>query len=1488
MRGKKSINDEGIYQYNLEDAFTTFDGVTNTPKYWQKVKYDMIAKLENIGPFHLFFTLSCGDSRYDENFSTFLTDNGYILEYISCKDGSRETIVRGNKNGKEINKELNLFLQEDVNDSLHEMIRTNVLTATRNFNHRIESFKKEILYGHNNPMKIKHISYRVEFQGRGAAHIHGTLWLDIKKIEELIISKDNSKTVKPGDLSNAFMNLRHDTKLKDAEKVAIQRFTDTFISCSLNPKTVHKDLEKGQQIVQTIKEVNLHHCTRKCKSYEGKCRYAFPRFPLKETLVIDKNEMKTMTDQEPKNDKHRKILNDVESIIRDPEMVEFIMDQFTKGDTEEEYHENMSKRIDLLLQIAGEIKYEDYLTAIKGTRKFGSSVMLRRDVDEIWINNYNPEWALSWNANHDIQPVLDYFATITYVTDYWAKSDDQVTQHLKEAAESLKFEKNLKRKCQEMANTFLTHRQMSECEAYYKIFPNLHLKFSSLDTVFIPTDKKELRSRFLKKLDNDDGDLKHGTTVMGGREGLFLEKPDIVDKYCRRIINENNPQLAEMSLIQFAKMYQPIRRKNVTEEYEEREEEDNDFKDSAENKPIWTDEEDRITNYFITINPNYNQELLPNTIRLGNCQPGEISLWEKRLFPKAARFHKKKENNDPHRYFLSELMLYKGFTNEQQIGSQDESLCRDLYLKHKNDIQKVKNILLPFATGVEEARHYVEEALQSMEAQPSNVGDILDPEQEQEIAECQEIDNIHPDFVQLNPNDLDIENPSKQMIRSFRRIEIKTNEKILEDNRKLDTYQKEALHMAIKYAQNVALAKKGKCTNPEAPLIFIHGGAGSGKSTLINQIYQNVHTILQTEGDDPDCPYVLITAYTGTAAANINGQTLHTLFSFNFGSGYMSLSDKMRDEKRNLFKNLKMLIIDEISLVDADMLYKIDLRLREVTGIGSPFGNIAVIVLGDLMQMSPVTGRFIFLDPRDEQFHLSHNLDPLWRKFHCITLKENHRQGDDKAYAEMLNRIRVGKQTDEDIQKLKERVRNEAHDDIKKEKDALFIFGTNKNVNKMNNKRLKELNGEEHMISAICLHRTIKDFSPQEGKAGEVNKTPFQKELRLKIGAKVMLTYNVDTTDGLTNGARGELLDVLTDSKKNITKLIIRFENPNVGQEKRRCNPQIAAKYPLGTPIEKINFSFSISRSKKSIVNTASVIQFPVRLAFACTAHKVQGLTIAKPQRVIINVKDTFAAAMVYVMLSRVCSMSQIYILNEFNETKMYPNINAIAELFRLETLENDQNNKNESGLKIYSLNCRSLRKHFDDILTDSRVLRSNIICLQETWIEDDTPHRYEIPSYTYHPNSFGRGKGIVIFYKQDNFEHIADIKKENLQLTKLSSITVDVIVVYRSQTCPYDNLNEAIKKLLTVGKPSLVVGDFNFCFKDQTTSTKRFLIKSQFVQLIKEPTHSDGHILDQAYLLYNERRQEIITEVDSKYYSDHRGLSVIIRNKVSDNHILI
>ena len=132
-----------------------------------------------------------------------------------------------------------------------------------------------------NSLSLKDISYRVEFQGIEAAHIHGTLWLDVRKIETLPQFSKKNDDKEPGNLSNAFYKLRENSKLNDAEKDAIVILTDMFITCSLNAAII------SQSLVDISLAVNCHHCTRKC---EGKCKYGFPRFPLKETIVIDKNE----------------------------------------------------------------------------------------------------------------------------------------------------------------------------------------------------------------------------------------------------------------------------------------------------------------------------------------------------------------------------------------------------------------------------------------------------------------------------------------------------------------------------------------------------------------------------------------------------------------------------------------------------------------------------------------------------------------------------------------------------------------------------------------------------------------------------------------------------------------------------------------------------------------------------------------------------------------------------------------------------------------------------------------------------------------------------------------------------------------------------------------------------------------------------------------------------------------------------------------------
>ena len=123
------------------------------------------------------------------------------------------------------------------------------------------------------------------------------------------------------------------------------------------------------------------------------------------------------------------------------------------------------------------------------------------------------------------------------------------------------------------------------------------------------------------------------------------------------------------------------------------------------------------------------------------------------------------------------------------------------------------------------------------------------------------------------------------------------------------------------------------------------------------------------------------------------------------------------------------------------------------------------------------------------------------------------------------------------------------------------------------------------------------------------------------------------------------------------------------------------------------------------------------------------------------------------------------------------------------------------------------------------------------------------------------------------------------MQLSKFGSTNLDEITIYRSQNCSYDLLNKGIKKLLTPKKTTLILGDFNFCYKENTTSTKKFLVEHDFNQLVKEPTHIGGHILDQAYLSGDRLNMEYTAEVHAKYFSDHRGLLVTFKQKVDTSY---
>ena len=191
---------------------------------------------------------------------------------------------------------------------------------------------------------------------------------------------------------------------------------------------------------------------------------------------------------------------------------------------------------------------EQYEAALSVNKK-GYSIHYRRDVDETMVNTYNPEWISAWNGNMDFQLCLDYFAVITYISDYYCKDDSGTMQVLKESLKD-SMNEDLRSRLKKMVSVFLTHRQMGESEAYYRIIPNMHMKDSNVTAVFALTGFNP--SRYLEKVDDDMVDQCEKIIEVEGRTGKYQEKPSLYEKYLRRDCN-TQPHLQKLSYAQFVK-----------------------------------------------------------------------------------------------------------------------------------------------------------------------------------------------------------------------------------------------------------------------------------------------------------------------------------------------------------------------------------------------------------------------------------------------------------------------------------------------------------------------------------------------------------------------------------------------------------------------------------------------------------------------------------------------------------------------------------------------------------------------------------------------------------------------------------------------------------------------------------------------------------------------------------------------------------------------
>ena len=243
-----------------------------------------------------------------------------------------------------------------------------------------------------------------------------------------------------------------------------------------------------------------------------------------------------------------------------------------------------------------------------------------------------------------------------------------------------------------------------------------------------------------------------------------------------------------------------------------------------------------------------------------------------------------------------------------------------------------------------------------------------------------------------------------------------------------------------------------------------------------------------------------------------------------------------------------------------------------------------------------------------------------------------------------------------------------------------------------------------------------------------------------------------------------------------------------------------------------------------------------------------QGQTVAKPNNLVVDVTSSHQPGMVYVMFSRVCSMQQLHILDKLDPEKISVNDSVRTEAARMARVSMNANpcewmDPAKVGLRVCSLNCRSLRKHIGDVRTDPVLLQGDVICLQETWLEDGEGERgdYQLEGYQAFFASVGPGKGLAVFIKEGLRRlEVHTFIDANIQMTKISIKGLEILNIYRSQDEPLPSAAHHLRNLLDPRRDTLIIGDVNVC-ATKANPLRNFLEEEGFRQLVTLPTHIQG-----------------------------------------------
>ena len=725
-----------------------------------------------------------------------------------------------------------------------------------------------------------------------------------------------------------------------------------------------------------------------------------------------------------------------------------------------------------------------------------------------------------------------------------------------------------------------------------------------------------------------------------------------------------------------------------------------------------------------------------------------------------------------------------------------------------------------------------------------------------------------------------------------------TNDEWINMIMSLNSKQYQLHQYIVHWATAMALSHTGRKTKPFQ--IFLTGGAGVGKSFLVRTIVQTVKRLFSRNNQVND-GNVLVCAPTGAAAYNIAGHTCHSAFHLPIHKSklddYIPLSSEKLAAMKEAIGDTKLIVIDEVSMLSADMLLTIHRRLCDVMGNSEPFGSVSILAVGDLMQLPAVAQKPVYFPPSDE---IAAIYGSLWTSlFKIVELTEIQRQKGDTKFADLLNRLRIGEQTDDDIHLLKTRQVYKSSDDYPF--NSIHMFTYNRLKNQHNDEMLRKLKSKHFCFTAVD--------SKKDEQTQRIEKSEFQKDagglqtkLEIAIGARVVLTKNIDISDGLVNSASGVVTGFIPNYTGNEDAdsfkpkyILVKFDDGRVGKKCRTASRGILHDQ-ISTPISTVETPVYLSKRSSKV--TSKRVQFPLCLAWGVTIHKEQGKT---EDSVVVSCSGNFFHGQFYTAISRTKNMAGLHFIDEVSVTKIKVNKMSLNEMNRMKKespflpyVPVSTTKSSHVYLKLQSFNINSLKPHTSCFLKENDINNLQILCFQETWLisHDIVPQFHNFSSIRLDSNSSSSGHrngGLLMYIRQDLRvlkQYIYQDLAIEYQMVLLCHVTDHnmrsiVLSVYNNPRSSLRAFLPDLEKLMQripQNIPTFIVGDFNIDLAKANRGTKDFIFLTQyygFHQLVNKSTHRKGGILD--LLFVNKDLVDSVLDVIPTYYSDHHIVSLAV-----------